>query len=376
MATHRVAETLVGCIYDAAVDPVLWSDAIGRIVEATHCRSGVLYEHDMATQQSRPLGFHRFDDTFMRDYECHYAALDPWNRRALAWPVGVVAPTYALIADDEFRRSEFYQDHLRLTGLFYGLGGVVERAGGRMAVFGVQCAYEDGRFSPEATALVGRLMPHIGRAYRMQTVLGRARRERETLADVLHLLEKPVLIVEPDGRLVFANHAAENLLDGADGLTLARGRIVAVHREDRAALAAALRPIDPNRAPAAFALRRPPLQNERHPRPPLVVLAVPLPHGTSARGGRIALLVETRDHRPHGCGDLTAAFHLSAAEARLWSALADGATLAEIAAETAVSVNTLRVQLAALFRKVGVHRQADLVRLALEFRETGNALAR
>jgi len=369
MATHRVAETLVGCIYDAAVDPVLWSDAIGRIVEATHCRSGVLYEHDMATQQSRPLGFHRFDDTFMRDYECHYAALDPWNRRARAWPVGVVAPTYALISDDEFRRSEFYQDHLRLTGLFYGLGGVVERAGGRMAVFGVQCAYEDGRFSPEATALIGRLMPHIGRAYRMQTVLGRARRDRETLEDVLHLLEKPVLIVEPDGRLVFANHAAENLLESADGLALARGRIAAAHRDDRAALTCALRPANPDDAPSAIALRRRTPQNERHPRPPLVVIAVPLPQGAVAggRSGRIALLVETRDHRPHGLGDLTAAFHLSAAETRLWSALVDGATLAEIAAETEVSVNTLRVQLAALFRKVGVHRQADLVRLALEF---------
>ncbi len=53
-----------------------------------------------------------------------------------------------------------------------------------------------------------------------------------------------------------------------------------------------------------------------------------------------------------------------------------GATLAEISARRQVSVNTLQVQLARLFAEVGVHRQADLVRRAMELRETPGAEGR
>ena len=89
MEQARGVEDLIGGIYDAAADPELWSDAIARIVEATGCRTGVFYEHDLATHQSQPLGFHRFNTEFMQEYVAHYGALDPWNSRVMNWPVGV-----------------------------------------------------------------------------------------------------------------------------------------------------------------------------------------------------------------------------------------------------------------------------------------------
>lgn len=373
MGSTLALDDLTGRIYDAALDPALWSDAIAHIVAATHCRSGVLYEHDIATHNSTLLGLHRFDPDFKRDYERHYAALDPWNRRVMNWPCGVIAPTYALIPDAEFRRTEFYQDHLRRTGLFYGLGGVVDRQDGRMVVFGVQCGYEDGRFTPEAQDLVGTLMPHLRRAHRLHAATRGIRRDRETLEETLHLLSQPVLVVDLDCHVVFANHAAERLLEEGDGLKLASGRLTAAHRGDRAALAALLhteptlaQTVAPTLTPtvAAVTLRRP------HRRPPLVARAVPLRRPNRGEwSGRIALLIEATAERPPSVEHLAKAFALTTAEARLWSGLLSGATLTEIAARNRVSINTLRVQLAALFRKAGVHRQADLVRLALELRQ-------
>lgn len=369
-AGHSLGSTqeLVGRIYDAAVEPALWCEAIEAIAGAAGCRSGIFYEHDTGTRRSRPLGFHRLDPDFMREYERHYSALDPWNRRVAGWPAGLAAPTYALIRDEEFRRTEFYQDHLRHTGMFYGLGGMVVRSHGRFAVFGVQCAYRDGRFAPRTIRRVEGLMAHLARAYRMQAVLGRARRERETLKDVLHLVGQPVLIVEADGRLVFANRAAEDLLDRSDALMLDGGRLQSAHREDRRRLERALR-FDPGGGapPATVALRR-----RGAPRAtPLVLRAVPLQREAGIPGpGRIALLIESA--APGGAADrLAEAFQLSPAEARLWTELSEGRTLAQVAEVHAVSVNTLRVQLASLFRKVGVHRQAELVRVALQLRRGG-----
>ena len=365
MEPARGVEDLIGGIYDAAADPDLWSDVIARIVEATGCRTGVFYEHDIATHQSQPLGYHRFNTEFMRDYVAHYGALDPWNTRVMQWPVGVAAATYALMPEDEFRRTEFYQDYLRHTGVFYGLGGLVERADGRIAVFGVQRSYEDGRFPSESVDLVSTLMPHLKRAYRMNTALARAQHDRETLEETLHLVPQPVLIADREGKLVFANDAAARLLAVGDGLRFSAGRLIAAHRDDQVALAALLHPLTED-APRMVVLRRP--GNRRA----LLVQAVPLRHdGQWAEPGRVALLIEAEPPPAPSPDRLAVAYGLTKAEARLWSGLAAGATLSEIAVQQRTSINTLRVQLSRLFAKVGVHRQADLVRRALELGSSG-----
>ena len=359
MEQAREVEDLIGGIYDAAVDPDLWPEAIARIVEAVGCCTGVFYEHDMGTHQSRPLGFHRFDTEFMGDYIAHYGALDPWNSRVMQWPVGVAAPTYVLMPDDEFRRTEFYQDYLRRTGVFYGLGGLVERADGRMAVFGVQRSYEGGRFPTESVELVGALMPHLKRAYRMNTALAQARQERASLEETLHLVPQPVLIVDREARLIFANGAAERLLAAGDGIRLSAGRIATAHRDDQTALAALLQPLTED-APRIAVLRRPAGKRS------LLVHAVPLrSDGQWAVAGRMALLIEAEPVAP-SIAHLAVAFGLTKAEAKLWSGLVGGATLSDIAVRQRTSINTLRVQLGRLFAKVGVHRQADLVRRAME----------
>lgn len=362
MEQAYAVEALIGCIYDAAADPELWSEAIGRIVDATGCRTGVFYEHDLSTHQSQPLGFHQFNTEFIGDYVAHYGALDPWNSRVANWPVGVAAPTYVLMPEDEFRRTEFYQDYLRRTGVFYGLGGLVERADGRIAVFGVQRGYEDGRFEAESVDLVSALMPHLKRAYRLSSAIGRAQRERATFEETLQVVPQSVLIVDRDGHLVFANRAAERLLAAADAIRLVSGRLAAAHRDDQAALAGLFNPVGVlEGTPAVAALRRP--QNRR----PLLVQAQPLRlHGRWDPAGRVVLLIDVDSPRPPSPDRLAALFDLTAAEARLWADLATGATLADIAARRKVSVNTLRVQLARVFAKVGVHRQADLVRRAME----------
>jgi len=152
------------------------------------------------------------------------------------------------------------------------------------------------------------------------------------------------------------------MLDAGDGIKLADGRVAAAHRGDHAAFTVLLQPMDTgDGAHGMAALRRP-----RHQRP-LLVEAMPLRQNARwDASGRVVLLLDCGNARKPAPERLAELYELTPAEARLWSSLAAGATLAQIAARQGVSVNTLRVQLASLFHKVGVHRQADLVRRALE----------
>lgn len=56
---------------------------------------------------------------------------------------------------------------------------------------------------------------------------------------------------------------------------------------------------------------------------------------------------------------------VTAAERRVARRLADGKTPAEIATQLGVSIYTVRAHLRALYRKLGVNRQAALVRVML-----------
>jgi DNA-binding CsgD family transcriptional regulator len=57
-------------------------------------------------------------------------------------------------------------------------------------------------------------------------------------------------------------------------------------------------------------------------------------------------------------------FGLSAAEARLLAALAQGSSPAAYADARSVSIATIRSQLQAIFQKVGVNSQAQLIAIA------------
>lgn len=356
-----VLQELIGTVYDAAEQPALWNDVMARLVRETGASNGIFYDHNTVTRQASILGAEGFDPHYLRRYEQYYAALDPWHRRGQTRPVGEIKQTAALLSDAELRRTEFYQDHLRPQGLFYAMGAPVERSRTRMAVFGIQGSYENGVFTSQAEALVCNLVPHLRRAYRMQETLEAVRHEGMALEATLHLLPQPVLVVDCDARLFFANGAGEQILRDRDVLKLAAGRLGAVHRADARALAKALSPV-PRAADgdAGLVLRR--IGGDR----PVVLRVLPLRH-RAEWSGRIALLGEVPAPL-HGLGLLAVAFRLSPSETRLWAALAAGRRLTDFAGEAGISVNTARVQLRALFAKTGVHRQAELLRLALDRR--------
>lgn len=60
------------------------------------------------------------------------------------------------------------------------------------------------------------------------------------------------------------------------------------------------------------------------------------------------------------------AFNLTPAEARVATAIAEGKTLEDVARDRRVSIATVRSQLQVVFGKMGVNRQAEMVRLLLE----------
>jgi DNA-binding CsgD family transcriptional regulator len=80
-------------------------------------------------------------------------------------------------------------------------------------------------------------------------------------------------------------------------------------------------------------------------------------------GPTVAILIDVmRMEVGDVAGVLVSRHRLTAAEARLAQALERGATIREAASAFGISEGTARYQLKSVFRKVGVTRQAELIR--------------
>ncbi|MFO1048452.1 MAG: helix-turn-helix transcriptional regulator [Geminicoccaceae bacterium] len=109
----------------------------------------------------------------------------------------------------------------------------------------------------------------------------------------------------------------------------------------------------------------------RRAKSPLSIAVAPVGKNTaSASGGPVAaLLIVDPDRRTTtSAAHLRDLYSLTPAECRTALALLDGASLQDVAAHFAVSVNAVRVHLRHLFEKTGTHRQSELVRLLLAHR--------
>jgi pimeloyl-ACP methyl ester carboxylesterase/DNA-binding CsgD family transcriptional regulator len=91
-------------------------------------------------------------------------------------------------------------------------------------------------------------------------------------------------------------------------------------------------------------------------------------------GGAFALVFPAAEATNRLWSTLRESFGLTAAEARLARKLRDGRSLQEAADELKVSVNTLRNQLRAIFEKMGLKRQSDLVRALTELSSVAGAI--
>jgi DNA-binding CsgD family transcriptional regulator/PAS domain-containing protein len=113
-----------------------------------------------------------------------------------------------------------------------------------------------------------------------------------------------------------------------------------------------------------------------------VVAAQDLPIGLSAglqrvdgrQDGALAIVFPAVEATDRLWANLRESFGLTPAETRLAARLKDGLTLKEASGELGVTINTVRNQLRAIFEKVGLSRQSDLIRALTQLSSLAGSL--
>ncbi len=190
----------------------------------------------------------------------------------------------------------------------------------------------------------------------------------DALAATIDVLPLGIILVDSDGRVIFTNQSAKNLLAHGEGIAQGcDGRLTASRAAESSTLGAlidlAVRgPLDGDAEPCG-ALQLSRSSTTR----PLSVVVRPLGHHPAPpSAGRPAAIVlcGDPDRDPGTPRDMLARLYgLTPSEAKLTLELLSGRTLERAAARLSISMNTARTHLKHVFQKTGTNRQVDLLRL-------------
>ncbi|MCW3798060.1 hypothetical protein OMW55_09620 [Sphingomonas sp. BN140010] len=282
---------------------------------------------------------------------------NPLLRPMLSVPDKRAMLTAQMCGDRALVRSRVYEEALRPHGHRYTLGAVLDRSARQVSTIALTRPKGSGDFDGRDAATLDRLLPHLARAYALRRQFGAERTRNEHALGSFQQAGRATIVLSKTARILLLNAAARHLLAECDGLDERCGRLVLADRRSREAFQGKLGQVGTDgssSAPRSLAIARP------SGRAAYAASLAPL---ASSRGGvAVVLTVLDRAVMPTPTQErLHQLYGLTPSEAHLARQLCEH-DLKQAADELCITLNTAKSHLKSIFDKVGVHRQAALVR--------------
>ena len=360
--------TLIGSIYDCALDPSRWDQTLGEIREALECQNAALRLNDVRNHCfliSKTVGIEPYWQEQHAKYLAEIHARMSEGIRSLPsldeplilsrhYPPGVL------------ETSPFIQQYLRPQGIVDNMVCFLMKTPTRLAGFCVARHERNGIVTNREVVLVRLLLPHVRRSVMISNVLDASTIERSRIAEAFNALRCAVLLIDARGKILHANRSADRMLRSGEQIKVVSGslcaRVPAAAAELRSAITiAAQDEVKIGKMGLAIRLSEAEM-------PPVFAHVLPLtgshPRADLRREAVAAVFIGAPPDEADAAIIAAAAFGLTPSETRVLAGLLGGATLAETAARFDVAISTAKTHLDSIFLKTGVTRQADLMRLA------------
>ena len=355
-------------LYEAALGDVHWRAASALIDDACELVGSHLCILDggrMLFDQMFSRGEPRPD--FREDYLANYFAHDERVPRVLQLPDRQVVRAHDVYTEAERRTSPTYNELLVRNGAQDGLQIRLDGPDGLDIVWVTGDSAGSDGWNSAQLRMIDRLLPHVRQFVRVRQALAGAGALNSSLTALLDNAMVGVVCLDRHGVIVEANSPARAILRRRDGLEDREGYLRARVAADDVALGRLLARVVPGSGNAATsgstAVRRSPTL----PRLAVHVLPVAV-EGRELVISRVAALVLMVDPAAKLRVDaerVGAALGLTRAESRVAVALAEGASVREIAATTGRQESSVRWLIKQIHAKLEIPRNADLVRMVL-----------
>jgi DNA-binding CsgD family transcriptional regulator len=349
---------LVAHVYDAALNEEHWSALAPQIARTFRSTSTTvqIQEHGKA----KALSVTENVSAELSSYRAYFWQRDIWIERATKLGISRVVASKDIVADREFRQTEFYRDWCRKLDVFYVVGAVFPTGDNALGVIGIHRPIEAGGYEEGDKLLVSRFLPHLQRALQIRNQIAQTSLLQRVSLETLERTDVAAIIVSANGHIIYASPNAETLLADGSALRVHKGRVVTGIQSDLPRLMSLIRSASAmggtsNEPGGIMAVR----QSNK-----LLLSVLVAPFRLSLPGMPVpGAVLFIRDQNRLLCttAALRALFQLTPAEAHIAQALVNGKSIDEIALSKRANPATVRKQLKSVFLKTGTNRQAQCV---------------
>ena len=373
MSQYDAFNRILASLHDAMLDDAHWAATAALIDDALRATGNGLVVGEGSGDEVRIFFagiYHRGQrrQDLERQYFQLYYPLDERLPRLRQLPDSRLVHIPGLFSDQELKTSAVYNEWLQRCGARNGLNTRLDGPGGSRIIWTLGDPLAGSGWGSAQTRMIKRLVPHIRQFVQVRQALAGAEALGASLAELLDNVRLGVIHLERRGRIVEANDPARDILRQGDGLFDRGGFLSAWLADDHAdlerLLGRALAVVGGQAAASgSMAVRRAPGL------PPLTLHVTPVGVQQADFGRwRVAALVLVVDpaSRPRVDAGLVAeALGLTPSQSQVASMLAAGVSVRDIALMTGRQENTVYKHLKQMYRKLGISRQAELVRLVL-----------
>ncbi len=370
MALHLSRELLssiIGDIYDCALNPSGWSAALSRITLALDAAYTTISLASTENNQGRMAAQSPWDSEQLRILNEEYG-IDgvPGLRRVISIDVDEPWSTLSNMPEDEFQATPFYQNWVRPQGLRDACLVKFVHTQDRIGIMGCITRASRDIIGPEEQKFISLLSPHLRRAALIGDLLDQARVEARSYQSALDRISVAVVLTDANSQILYANAAAEEMFNDEGPIIKNAGRVKAQLPASRNVLKAAIAAAslsDHSLGGGGIGI---PLSTPD--RPAAVAYVLPLSPG-SARAAfmpaNVAVFVSTNiAASPPPDAVLIALFDLTPAEARVVLAVVGDGNRDFMLTSLDISENTLKTHLNRIYKKTSTSNVAELIKLA------------
>ncbi len=370
IATSNGLSELVGAVYDCIPDATLWQETLERITRLCDGYLATLAVLDTDLKSARfsvACGDPQVLAPLVSTYHSGMPFFSAVPKMELDVPQ-TVDSMYELDGPNTRERwlsSKMAREWAMPNKLDDFIWVPVMKQPGRIGNLVVVTHKERPPITKADLDLVSALSPHVRRAVTIGDLFETERRKGEIFRDIVDTLSHPVLIVAADMQIVFANLAAEKLLQAKEMLTSLRGQLNFAFPHAQRAITQAVETGQYNEFALGPTGINVPLANSAMPSVAHVMpLAQRDPSQRISQRAAAAIFIASAGSAPLPAMDAIAAlFGLTAAEKRVAAQVASGKSRHDIAHASGVSDGTIKSQLASIFDKTNTSDQRDLALL-------------
>jgi DNA-binding CsgD family transcriptional regulator len=370
---RRRSSHIVPEIYEATINPSHWDYVVTMIAKLTQSKSACLYYKNKEMDVASTIAHFGLPEGERMSFNDHCDTLDDMFCRKQTGTADEPSCTQFYPGSNGVMQndSELYVEWMKPHDIYHVGGAQLVDTASHRAGIAILRDEKAGVWTDGELRVINELLPHLRRALTIHSEFTYLRLKQDALLKGLDRLVIGLILYDSNAKPVYINPTARAIIDIHPGTMLQDGDLYLTNSEDEKSLrkaildTAGIDPDDSWKQSVAIGITHPDIEA------PLPLLITPM-HANLVTsdldydGAKVAVFLSDPNlQQPISVENLVSVYSLTPSEAQVAISLANGHSIDEIAESSNHSAHTIRSQLKSVFRKTGVSRQSELIKLLL-----------